>query len=148
MLKSIVWFNLAAVCLFAIGCSGGAQNPPTAPVTGKVTYKGQAVEGAAVKFVPNNSEANVANATTGADGTYALSTFESGDGAMAGSYKVSVRKLVSVQQGIQKDGEHAGEPAYVNRDMLPNKYKSANNTPLQFEVIADKDNSFDIDLVD
>ncbi|MCC9609391.1 carboxypeptidase-like regulatory domain-containing protein [Blastopirellula sp. JC732] len=140
--------NAAAVCLFMIGCGAGNQNPPTTPVTGKVTYKGAAVEGAAVKFLPSNSEAKIANATSGADGTYAISTFEPGDGAMAGKYKITVRKLVSVQQGVQQDGEHAGEPDYVNKDMLPKKYMSVDDTPLEFEVNAGGDNAFDIELKD
>lgn len=149
MSKSLLLIHAAAVCLFMMGCTAGNQNnPPTSPVTGKVTYKGEAVEGAAVKFLPHDPQAKVANATSGADGTYAVSTFEPGDGAMPGKYKITVRKLVSVQQGIQNDGEHAGEPAFVNKDMLPKKYMSIGNTPLEFEVTADGDNAFNIDLTD
>lgn len=148
MNKSLLWINAAVVCLFLMGCSGGPQNPPTSAVTGKVTYKGEAVEGAAIKLVPSDPEGKVATGVSEADGTYALSTFETGDGAMAGKYKVTVRKLVSVQQGVQKDGENAGEPAYVNKDMLPKKYISGDNTPLEFDVTASGANTFDIDLTD
>ncbi|QDU77967.1 hypothetical protein Pan97_50460 [Bremerella volcania] len=148
MNKNVLLLSAAAVCLFVMGCEPGTSNPPTSPVTGKVTYKGEAVEGATIQFLPSSSEVKVANATSGTDGTYALSTFETGDGAMAGKYKVTVRKLVPVQQGVQKDGENAGEPAYVNKDMLPKKYMSMDSTPLEFEVTASGNQTFDIDLVD
>lgn len=138
----------AAGCLFVIGCGTGNQNPPTSPVSGKVTYKGEGVEGATIQFLPSGPEAKVANAISEADGTYALSTFEPGDGAMPGKYNVTVRKLVSVEQGIQRGGENAGQPAYVNKDMLPKKYRSQGSTPLEFEVTTDGENTFDIDLTD
>lgn len=148
MNKSVLAICTATVCLLVMGCDAGSSNPPTSHVTGKVTYKGEAVEGATIKFQPSDPAAKIANATTGADGTYALSTFETGDGAMPGKYKVSVRKLVPVEQGVQKDGEHAGEPAYVNKDMLPKKYVSSDNSPLEFEVSASGDNTYDIELTD
>ncbi|PQO31394.1 hypothetical protein C5Y96_13725 [Blastopirellula marina] len=148
MNKHVLAICTTAVCLLVMGCDAGSSNPPTSPVTGKVTYKGEAVEGATIKFQPSDPEAKVANATSSADGTYALSTFETGDGAMPGKYKVSVRKLVSVEQGVQQDGEHAGEPAFVNKDMLPKKYVSSDNSPLEFEVTAGGDNTYDIDLTD
>ncbi|MFN3149471.1 hypothetical protein [Bremerella sp.] len=147
MNKSVLAICTAVVCLLAIGCEPGSSNPPTSPVTGKVTYKGDAVEGAKIKFVPVDPEGKVANGESSADGTYTMSTFETGDGAMAGKYKVSVRKLVSVEQGVQQDGEHKGEPAYVNKDMLPKKYISDANTPLEFEVTTG-DNTYDIQLDD
>ncbi len=146
MIHRVLALHAVAICLLVMGCGPANTNPPTIPVTGKVTHKGEAVEGATVKFLPSDPEGKVANATTQADGTYELSTFETGDGAMAGKYTVTVRKLVSVQQGVQQDGEHAGEPAYVNKDMLPAKYKSQGNTPLECEVPAEGETTFDIDL--
>jgi len=148
MTKNVLLINAAALCLLMMGCESAEQYPPTSPVTGKVTYKGEAVEGAAIQFRPSGTEVKVANAESGADGMYKLSTFEPGDGAMAGKFKVTVRKLVSVEQGVQKDGEHAGEPAFVNKDMLPKKYRSLGSTPLEFEVAADSENTFNIELSD
>lgn len=142
----ILLINAALACSLLIGCGSGNQNPPTSPVSGKVTFKGEAVEGATIQFVPTATEGKVANAVSNADGTYELSTFEPGDGAMAGKYKVTVRKLVSVEQGVQRDGENAGEPAFVNKDMLPKNYRSNNSTPLEYDVTENGDNTFDIEL--
>ncbi|MGY8769029.1 MAG: hypothetical protein ACKVKT_10555 [Rhodospirillales bacterium] len=146
---SIRLISTAAFCMLMMGCgSAEVQNPPTSPVTGKVTYNGEAVEGATIKFVPSNAEAKSANNVSAADGTYALSTFESGDGAMAGKFKVTVRKLVNVEEGVQEDGENAGEPNIVSKDMLPIKYRGIGDTPLEFEVTADGENTFNIELTD
>lgn len=148
MINRVLLINAAVLCLFLMGCEPANQNPPTSPVTGKVTYQGEAVEGATIQLVPSDPAGKGANAISEADGTFALSTFEPGDGAMAGKYKVTVRKLVSVEQGVQKDGEHVGEPAFVNKDMLPKKYRSLGSTPLEFEVTATGENTFDIDIAD
>lgn len=148
MNKRVLALCTTAVCLLVMGCDPGSSNPPTSPVTGKVTYNGAPVEDATIQFQPSDPEGKVATAKSAADGTYALSTFETGDGAMAGKYKISVRKLVSVEQGVQQDGEHAGEPAFVNKDMLPKKYMSIDSSKLEFEVTAGGANTFDIDLTD
>jgi len=136
----------AVVSLFLVGCNTGTQNPPTVAASGKVVYQGEAVEGATVQFIPSSPDGKVANATSDAEGTFKLSTFEPGDGAMSGTYKVTVRKLVTVEQGIQKDGENAGQPDFVNKDMLPKKYASAGKTPLELDVSADGENMFEIEL--
>jgi len=146
MSHRVLWSSTAVICLFVMGCAGGDQNPPTSPVTGKVTYQGEAVEGATIQLLPSGSEGKLANAISKADGTYELSTFEPGDGAMAGPYKVTVRKIVSVQQGVQQSGENAGEPAFVNKDRLPRKYRSQESTPLEFTVKADGENTFALEL--
>ncbi|RCS46370.1 carboxypeptidase regulatory-like domain-containing protein [Bremerella cremea] len=146
MSTRILWGNAAVVCLLMTGCIQSNSNPSTSPVTGKVIHQGKAVEGATIQFLPSDPKNKVANAQSDAEGKYVLSTFETGDGAMPGKYKVTVRKLVSVQEGVQKDGENAGEPAYVNKDMLPKKYRSAGSTTLEYTVTADGENTFDIDL--
>ncbi|PQO31392.1 hypothetical protein C5Y96_13715 [Blastopirellula marina] len=146
MNNRVLLISAAAVCLFMLGCGAGNQNPPTSAAKGKLTLKGQPVEGATIQFLPAAPEGKVASAKSEADGTFILSTFETGDGAMPGKFKVTVRKLVSVEQGVQKDGEHAGEPAFVNKDMLPKKYMSTDSSQLEFEVTDGGDNTFDIDL--
>ena len=75
-----------------VGC--GDSNPPTYKVTGVVTLEGKPVEGATVTFTPSGgSEQKPAVGTSGADGKYSLTTFTGGDGALPGSYKVTVSKI-------------------------------------------------------
>lgn len=148
MNNKILWVGAVAACLFIMGCETETPNPPTTAVTGKVTYKGEPVDGASIQFLSGTKELKVANAKTGADGTFAMATFVAGDGAMPGKYKVTVRKVVSVEQGVQTDGENVGQPAYVNKDMLPKKYGTANSTPLEIEVTAEGEQTYDIELTD
>ena len=73
-----------------IGCNGDSR-PPTYPVTGKVTWKGQPVEKASVIFVPDG-KGESASAETDAKGVYNLTTFVAGDGARPGNYRIKVMK--------------------------------------------------------
>src|SRR6478752_10675518 len=74
----------------AIGCTkkGGLA---TAPVSGKVTYRGKAVPTGTVMFVP--SEGPAATGEIGSDGSYKLTTFSPGDGAVIGTHKVTITAL-------------------------------------------------------
>ena len=58
---------------------------------GTVLMKSRPVEGARVVFVPT-SNIEAASGITDAEGRYALSTFESGDGTMPGEFRVKVAK--------------------------------------------------------
>src|SRR5262245_53887389 len=73
------------------GCSNSSR-PPTYPVTGTVTSKGKPLSGAAVTFVPTDSEGEAASAITDSDGKYSLTTWRAGDGARPGEYRVKVSK--------------------------------------------------------
>lgn len=76
--------------LGVLGC--GESVPKTYPVKGKVTYKNQPLEGAGVTFHPT-AGGTLAVGQTDAQGNFALMTFQSGDGAIAGSYAVTITKI-------------------------------------------------------
>src|SRR5262249_21168952 len=65
---------------------------PTHPVVGKVVLNGQPVAGACGVFASTAKEPRPprADAFTEADGSFVLSTYEAGDGAPVGDYKVTV----------------------------------------------------------
>lgn len=140
------WLILVGIVtmLGALGC--GAANPPTNQVTGTVTLDGKPVADANVQFMPVDIEATSAFGKTDASGVYTLRTFGESDGAMPGKFKVSVKKTEQVQQGVQKDGEHVGEPILVDKNVLPEKYMTKASTPLEFEVKANDDNVYNIEL--
>jgi hypothetical protein len=84
----MVWcpvFAAAAVLLGSCGSSG----PKLHPVSGKVLFEGNPVEGAAVVFVPDTGDLKPSGRTA-ADGSFTLSTYPHGDGAPAGSYVVLI----------------------------------------------------------
>ncbi len=73
-----------------LGC--GAKGPDLFPTTGKVTTAdGKPLEHATVIFHPvGGGDGPKPRAKTGADGTFALTTLTTGDGAPAGEYRVTV----------------------------------------------------------
>jgi hypothetical protein len=66
------------------GCGG----PEVAKVTGKVTYDGKPVTGGKIMFYPESGR--MALGEIGPDGTYALTTFKPGDGALVGSHRIAI----------------------------------------------------------
>jgi len=81
------------------------DRPETAPVSGLVTYQGQPLAGAEVRFYPPRAP-RFAIATTDAEGRYTLSTFEPGDGAVLGEHLVAVLKprvIPPAEPGMRED---------------------------------------------
>jgi len=119
--------SLAVVLLAMTGCngaSGGADHPPTYPVTGKVLYKDQPVADAMVSFRSGPAEKAVAAAgKTDANGNFELTSFEPGDGAVAGEHKVIVVKTII-------EGE---DPSYFDTNS-PNYGKTPPKTTKKFLV--------------
>jgi hypothetical protein len=98
----LVWIVTAA------GCSG-SKRPPTYPVTGTVTMKGQPLADATVVFVPAEGATHeAASGTTDAAGQYKLGTFAGDDGAQEGEYRIKVAKY-DTKKPTQADKE-----AYVS----------------------------------
>lgn len=160
-MKRVFALMLAATML--VGC-GGPSNPPTEPVSGTVTLDGEPVEGAVITFVPDDSANQAAVARSQEDGSYELTTFASGDGAMAGTYKVQVMKMTlpegghnpygegesqtsdEIEEMSQEDELAAMEAAYSATDakgsgkeekaknLLPEKYAKAASSGLSYTV--------------
>jgi hypothetical protein len=84
------WRWLALVpALFCLSCSGG---PKLNPVKGKVIYKGNPIQGAAVVFHPQGGDdlrAIPPSGVTGEDGDFTLTT-DKKEGAPAGDYVVTI----------------------------------------------------------
>lgn len=87
--------GLLAVALFGAGC--GEDGPPRAalhPASGIVKVDGQPAAAVQVRLRPANDpdslDALVPFGKTGDDGAFTLGTYEAGDGAPAGRYKVTL----------------------------------------------------------
>src|SRR5581483_2239060 len=80
------FFACSLVAVLLAGCpAGSSRDAGTVPVTGKVTYNGQGVEGATVTFAAEGMTAPGA-AMTGSDGSYTLR-------AKPGKYTITVSKF-------------------------------------------------------
>src|SRR5262245_1275520 len=77
----------AVVSVFAVGC--GSNDLPV-PISGKVTVNGVPVGNAGVVFHPKDGKGRPASGETAEDGSYQLTTFKSGDGALKGEYQVTL----------------------------------------------------------
>lgn len=168
MLRTICGSLIVVVVVgVLLGCqrTGG---PATEKVSGKVTFKGQPVAGAIVTFAPKSPGAKAAAGTTDASGRFRLTTSGAGDGAVAGSYAVTVikperpkgppaesgaippeaqeavKKAQEEAKKTQEEGKKAGDEG--SKESLPEKYKSAETSGLTAEVKARQSNDFTFDL--
>jgi hypothetical protein len=98
-------------------------------VKGKVTYKGQPLTKGKVHFEPDGGYGRPANGELKADGTFVLTTFQPGDGVVAGEHRVSV----------------TGTGPRTSKELVPKKYLSGDTSKLTAQVDSDH-TEFNFDL--
>jgi hypothetical protein len=141
----------AVAGLLLCGC-GGPNDPVT--VKGVITLDGVGVAGATVSFLPERDDGRPANALTGADGSFTLTTFKKGDGALRGAYRVAVTKLEpklpdgprwteywddehdKKKKPVQYYGMVHASAIKPSKSLLPDVYGDAATTPLKCIVPA------------
>jgi hypothetical protein len=147
-------------CLLLIsGCSTEPERPATYVVTGQVTYKGRPLEGARVIFVSSSPGGMPASGLTDSEGFYELTTFESGDGALPGTYGVKVARYdnwdpetpLDPAEEIPYEQEQFlvfaedEKPHPVAKNTLPKKYDSEATSGLA-HTVTEGPTRFDIDI--
>lgn len=153
-----ILFLLAISFTTFAGCADGGM-PGLYPVTGKLTYEGEPVDGATISFVGRGTE-RPATAISKSDGTYDLFMLDS-RGAMPGNYNVVVTKMEAPPEsankvaGFDADGKdlsmeqsaaNVGKPIPQAKQLLPAKYGNQSTTPLIFEVKNSEKNVIDLKL--
>jgi hypothetical protein len=133
------------------GCSRDPNMPKLGRVHGKVTYKGKPVESGTVTFnpIPGKGGETGQNATglIESDGTYVMTTFSTGDGAILGQHVVAV---VVRAKGSENQGKPKADSTIdysMPKIVTPSKYASVETSPLVYTV-REGDNTFDIELKD
>jgi hypothetical protein len=133
-MKRTLALCLLVACVGAefVGCGNG---PRTASVIGSITYQGKPVPNANVSFTPVDEKGRAATGLTDSGGRFTLGTFTASDGAIPGSYRVSV---------IARGPERAPKPGEVNSGMpgemmpgdpiIPTKYFAPDTSGLTFDV--------------
>lgn len=127
----------AAVVGF-VGCGSGERK--TAVVTGKVTYKGKPVPTGTVTFVPKTPGPS-ATGDIKPDGTYTLTTYRSGDGAVIDDHQVMIIALEDMGMRLPEDRNPTPPP------IVPIKYASTATSGLTAKVVEGT-NTFDFELKD
>jgi hypothetical protein len=107
-----------------------AEKPKLVPVSGKIQIDGKALTQGFIVFMPK--QGRVSTGKINADGTFALTTFQEGDGALPGECKVAVHGYQS------KDG--------VTQYFVPKKYTEVETSGIMFHVNPSEDNEFEINL--
>jgi hypothetical protein len=133
---------LALVALSASGCGKG-----TVTVEGAVTLDGQPVPGATVLFMPEGGNGRAASALTDDDGNFRVTTYEEGDGALPGHYRIVVTRTEGVPQppamfqpGDEKKviGHYrAVKNKERKKSTLPPNYGNEATSPLKCRVPTD-----------
>jgi hypothetical protein len=138
MRLATLWLLPAALALLA-GCDSGDRQK-TAVVKGKVTYRSKPVAGGTVTFVPD-AGGPPATGEIKPDGTFTLTTYKSGDGAVLGKHKVFIAAMEDMSDKLPE--QRSPTPAAT----IPLKYTSLATTPLTAEV-GDKENAVEFVLKD
>lgn len=150
-------FRLAALVLGSgsilvlAGCGSDFDKPKLGKVHGKVTYKGQPVQAGRVVFTPAQGKGGdtgqTATGEINSDGTYDMTTFNTGDGAILGQHIVTV---IIPEKGSENMGKPKADSTIeykLPKNVAPSKYASPDKSPLRCTVV-DGGMSFDIELKD
>lgn len=149
--------GLCLVSLIAFsGC--GPAGIGTVPVTGTVLVDGKPIEGVTIVFNPGEG-GRAASGVTDAQGAYTLTTEINGDGALPGSYQISVTKNEVEDDGLPKevdpDSETSLDDIYGQLDtskeqksnnLIADMYSNYMGSGLTAEVKSDEENVFDFDV--
>ncbi len=127
----------ACLLVCSVGC--GSDRPKTAVVRGKVTYRGKAVPNGTISFVPASGP--TATGEIGPDGSYTLTTFRKGDGAVLGAHRVVITAMQDSSTRLPEERNPLPPP------IVPLKYTSIATTDLKVEV-KDQENVHDFPLTD
>jgi hypothetical protein len=122
---------LALTLMVAVGCNSARDDRVKVyPVEGAVSFGGKSLEGALIVLHPEEvTDARVLPARGYVDGTgrFSMTTYESGDGAAEGEYRVTVVHTPL----IERDGDVVAGP-----NVLPPKYASPRDTDLRVRIAA------------
>ncbi len=122
------WRRALCLCIFLLCGCGAEQEPRPAlqPAQGKLLINGEPAPGAMLVLSPAdgktlNARGSRPRANVGEDGTFQVTTYQSGDGAPAGEY------LVGILWFDNPDSSHPW-------DQLGNKYANPETTGIRISI--------------
>jgi hypothetical protein len=132
--RPVILLSAIAAGMLLVGCSpSGPPRAATHPTKGSISFQGQPIGGAFLVLHPKAAKPDVPTprAHVQSDGTFAVSTYDSSDGAPAGEYVVTVQwqKLVK-----------AGSDFLPGPNLLPPKYSSPTTSGVIVTIAAGQNN--------
>ncbi|MDR1958393.1 MAG: hypothetical protein LBQ54_05040 [Planctomycetaceae bacterium] len=131
--------------LFAFGCSEPLPDgmPPLYPVTLTFQQEGAPLEEASIRLIPQFPCEWISGGSTDAGGRVQLKTHGKYHGVPAGKYKICVNKFHS--EGELPTMDKPTKPM-THYNLVETQYTLPNQTPLEIEVIAGKNEFPPFDL--
>lgn len=133
----------SASLMLCTGCFG-QKGLETAPVTGVVTYNGKPLPYGRVSFRPQAG--SPATGDIQSDGSFSLSTYGNGDGAIVGTHQVSITATEADAGNMAETA--ANTEMVVPKSLIPKKYTSFSTSEIIAEVVASGENKFTLELKD
>ncbi|MCC9605862.1 hypothetical protein LOC68_20795 [Blastopirellula sp. JC732] len=137
------WAVAVCFCILLFGCGRGA-GLDTAPTTGEVIYNGKPLPYGSVSFRPKAG--TPATGDIQPDGSFTMSTYRDGDGAIVGLNEVLVN-VTEAHAGTSKPVD-PGMEAPVAKSLIPQKYTAFSTSGITFEVKKGEKNHLVIELKD
>ena len=155
-LSWLVNSTLAAMLFGMTGC--GEPGIGSVQVTGTVKVDGTATSGVTVVFNPS-AGGRAASGLTDAGGKYKLTTVVSGDGALPGSYKISVSKYENPEDNLPKNVDPKDPKSMdaiyskvdtkkikKSKNLIAPMFENSAGSGLAAEVKASGPNNFDFEV--
>jgi len=118
-----------------------------------VTYNGDPVEGATIRFQPISGADKGAVGQSNADGSFTLTTYRAADGALPGEFAIGVTKketvdTLSEEEKLKLQEQGRPVPSAKTTNHLPEKYANPKNSGLKATITLEGDNTVTLDLTD
>lgn len=128
-------------CALVLICGCGSSGPETGEVKGIVRLDGKPLATGIVTFTPLGGRS--ATGFIKSDGTYRLTTYHDGDGALPGKHTVTITPGVT---GPQAKPDYESDRPSAVKSPIPAKYANPEGSGLEFEVKAGETNHADFEL--
>lgn len=139
-----------ALLVLLIACAGCGKRA-TVPLRGMVKLDGRPLANATVYFLAQTTGGRDSLGSTDAGGVFQLSTFQPGDGALPGKYKVIVQPATEADPGLAAmtpaeamDASSAGRKPPRPSVVLPPRYSQPGQTVLVQDVPASGEVLFEL----